>query len=98
MGNQSSDEDAGEAGAVMTADELADRIALKVLDRLMAITTFPTAEDVERIRDHVSPNGVAYQNGKKDERKQVAAWLKLQPRWADNADLAAMIEAGDHWK
>lgn len=43
-------------------DTLSSSIAFKVAQALQANAPF-TAEDIERIKDHVHPHGVAYQNG-----------------------------------
>lgn len=43
-------------------DTLSSAIAFKVVLALQANAPF-TAEDIERIKDHVHPHGVAYQNG-----------------------------------
>lgn len=43
-------------------DTLSSAIAFKVAQALQANAPF-TAEDIERIKDHVHPQGVAYQNG-----------------------------------
>lgn len=81
-------------------DEVADLIALKVIQRLMAVTSFPTAEDVERIRDHVSPTGVAYQNGFKagrsTERCDVLNFTRELGPMLSLDHLLEAIEHGDH--
>lgn len=95
MANQGSDENLGTPGDLTWEDEIADKIACKVIERLMTMTTFPSAEDVERIRDHVSPNGVAYHNGRKDERARVTAWLDDRESPL-GASYGRRITAGEH--
>lgn len=68
-------------------DELEERLASKVAGKVVTKLAemaggFPSAEDIALIRDHISPNGVAYQNGKRAGRAEAAkevraAWNAL---------------------
>lgn len=58
---------------------LADAVAERVLAKLAERMTFPTPQDVERIRDHVDPNGVAFANGyKAGQRSYLTAYADLR--------------------
>ena len=51
--------------------EFEENMATRVVAKLAALAGgFPSAQDIALIRDHISPNGVAYQNGVRAGRRE----------------------------
>lgn len=78
-----------------TFDLLAEKVATRLVSLVSDLVTFPTVEDVERIRDHVSPNGAAYKNGYKAGLLGAGDALRSHgfPDAADMLDRLARIDA-----
>jgi hypothetical protein len=57
--------------------EFESRLAMRIAAALAEMAGgFPNAEDIALIRDHISPNGVAYQNGKRAGRAEAAEEIR----------------------